>query len=108
MVWGALLSIASQRTAKVLFAPPTPTADSPLAPPQADFGNHILRRVDLTSGLVTTLAGNVSGTVGSDNKGYADGQGSAASFYSPIGVAVDSAGTFAIVVRSMMGEWGFV
>jgi len=67
---------------------------------QTEYGNHLLRLVNLSSGLVTTLAGSLSGTVGSDNKGYADGQGTAASFYNPTGVAVDSAATFVVVVRS--------
>jgi len=52
------------------------------------YSNHLLRLVNLTGGLVTTLAGNVSGTVGSTNYGHADGQGTAASFYGPVGVAV--------------------
>ena len=38
------------------------------------------------TGLVTTLAGSGSGA-------YADGQGAQASFYHPVGVAVDSMGT---------------
>ena len=38
------------------------------------------------TGLVTTLAG-------SGSKAYADGQGTQASFYYPIGVSLDSMGT---------------
>lgn len=48
---------------------------------------------------VTTLAGNISGTVGSNNFGGADGYGTAASFRRPYGIAVASDGTFALVVR---------
>lgn len=66
---------------------------------QADSYNHLLRRVNASSGLVTTLAGNTSGVVGSNNKGHADGSGTAASFYYPEGVAVDGAGSVAVVVR---------
>ncbi len=51
----------------------------------ADAGNSTLRRVT-AAGVVTTLAGT-AGMVGS-----ADGMGAAASFRSPNGVAVDSAG----------------
>ena len=50
----------------------------------ADTGNHLIRRIDST-GNVTTLAG--SGTSGS-----VDGEGTAASFNKPMGVAVDSSG----------------
>ena len=51
----------------------------------ADFFNHTIRKVT-PGGVVTTLAG-LAGSHGSD-----DGTGSAARFYHPWGVAVDSAG----------------
>ena len=59
--------------------------------PQTD-DNHLVRRIDLPSGLVTTLAG-ASGASGSAN-----GLGTAASFRNPTGVAIDTNGTVAIVV----------
>src|SRR5262249_47566496 len=49
----------------------------------ADAGNHAIRRVD-SGGAVTTTAGNGS-------PGFADAQGSLASFNNPQGVAVDPA-----------------
>jgi len=49
-----------------------------------DLNNHTLRK--MTDGVVNTLAG-LAGSPGS-----ADGTGSAARFFSPFGVAVDSAG----------------
>jgi len=49
--------------------------------PLADFNNHLLRRVILSSGLMT-LAGSLW-HCGPDNYGYTDGQGTAASFYYP-------------------------
>lgn len=68
---------------------PPYTIASPLI--QADYSNNLLRHINLTSGLVTTLAGG-------NTNGRADGIGTAATFNSPIGVAVDAAGATAIVV----------
>ena len=50
----------------------------------ADYNNHLIRRID-SSGNVITLAG-------SGSAGFADGQGSAAKFNFPTGVAADSSG----------------
>ena len=58
----------------------------------ADFGNHRIRLVTYPGGVVTTLAGSTSGS--------ADGTGAAASFSSPIGVAViPSTGNIAVADR---------
>jgi len=51
----------------------------------ADYGNHKIRKIS-TTGNVSTLAGN-------SYYGQSDGTGSSASFYYPIGIAVDKTGT---------------
>jgi sugar lactone lactonase YvrE len=48
----------------------------------ADAGNNLIREVT-PAAVVTTIAG-------SDTTGYADGQGAAAVFFNPLGVAVDA------------------
>ena len=68
---------------------PSPLAPAPL---QADEFNHFIRRIDLSTGLVSTLAGT-SGASGSAN-----GLGTAASFNYTWGVAMDAAGRVALVV----------
>lgn len=50
----------------------------------ADTGNHAVRKIS-PSGVVSTLAGD-------GVAGYRDGQGAAARFNGPVGVAVDAAG----------------
>jgi hypothetical protein len=59
----------------------------------ADDFNQAIRKIT-PSGVVTTLAGDptVVDQDGNPSGGYADGMGTAARFYHPIGVAVDGAG----------------
>ena len=52
-----------------------------------DFGNHLIRKIVISSGVVTTLAGTGS-------SGSADGTGTAASFYSPGGITSDGTNLF--------------
>jgi DNA-binding beta-propeller fold protein YncE len=56
----------------------------------ADTGNHTIRKVT-PKGVVTTLAGTPG------KGGREDGQGAAASFQSPEGIAVDASGTLFVV-----------
>ncbi|HMR65958.1 MAG TPA: hypothetical protein PKE64_18270, partial [Anaerolineae bacterium] len=58
----------------------------------ADTGNHTIRRIDLASGLVTTVAGLA------DLPGASDGVGLEARFYHPSSLALSRDGTFALVV----------
>ena len=55
----------------------------------ADTSNSLIRMI-APSGAVTTLAGG--GGSNPDGSGYADGQGAAAAFYSPKGLALDANG----------------
>lgn len=52
----------------------------------ADSSNHVIRKIVISSGAVTTFAGTV-GTAGS-----ADGIGTAAKFNTPAGVTIDNSG----------------
>ena len=51
-----------------------------------DYYNHTIRKIDIATAAVTTLAGSPG------NSGSADGTGTAARFYYPTGVASDRAG----------------
>ena len=53
----------------------------------ADYGNNAIREVNLSSGVITTVAGNGTPGYGGDN-----GQATTAMLYWPSGVAVDTSG----------------
>ncbi|EOD12963.1 hypothetical protein EMIHUDRAFT_213242 [Emiliania huxleyi CCMP1516] len=59
----------------------------------ADMYNHRIRKIDTSGGVTTTLAGSGTGT-------FADGTGTAASFYYPHGVAVSPDGMTVYVADS--------
>ena len=61
---------------------------------QSDAYNFIVRHIIMSSGVVSTLAG-LAGSVGST-----DGVATNARFYHPMGIIMDPAGTFAVVVRT--------
>ena len=48
----------------------------------ADYGNHLIRKIVISTGVVTTLAG-------SGSSGFANGTGTSASFNSPAGITTD-------------------
>lgn len=60
---------------------------------QADSSGFVIRFVDVTSGVVTTLAGRAL------LSGSSDGSGTLSTFLYPLGVALDAGGFFALVVR---------
>jgi hypothetical protein len=68
---------------------------------QADSNNHALRKLDLSTGVVTTLAGHPSYGLadGVTFGGYADGAAVASLFNTPVGVAFDAASSQVIIVR---------
>jgi hypothetical protein len=68
------------------------------APTQADYGNHLIRAITVSTGAVRTLAGQV-GMVSP----FSDGVGSVATFYWPYGVSLDTAGSLALVVSTIRG-----
>ena len=72
-----------------------------------DTYNHLIRRVDIATGVTTTLAG--SGLECSElfcgSAGFLDGASGSAKFYLPFGVDIDPTSTFALVaVRAVSPE----
>ncbi len=53
-----------------------------------DNGNHRIRKVTISTGIITTIAGTGTGSYSGDN-----GPATAATLNSPYGVTVDSTGT---------------
>ncbi len=64
----------------------------------ADTVNHLIRAVVAATGAVTTLAGG--GSAGGVGSGFANGAGSAATFYWPTAVAVNSTGCLLVADAS--------
>ena len=54
----------------------------------ADYWNHRIRKVTVSTGIITTIAGTGTDSYSGDN-----GPATSATLYNPTGVAVDSAGT---------------
>ena len=75
----------------------TTTASSCLLCLQADSVNQQIRRIDVSTGAVTVLAGQTT-------HGYANGVGTNATFYFPSGIALNAPGTVALVVSGAVSE----
>jgi len=73
----------------------------------SDSRNHMIRKIVVSTGVVTTLAGSTT-------SGAADGTGPAASFNSPAGVAVDTSGNVYVadtannMIRKIVAATGVV
>ncbi len=57
----------------------------------ADYNNHRIRKVTVSTGIITNLAGTGTSSYSGDN-----GPATAATLYNPNGVALDSAGTHSL------------
>lgn len=86
-------SIDATGTAAQFFAPRGVAVDAAGNLYVADSGNHSLRKIT-PAGVVSTVAGQAG------VQGYADGDGSAARFAEPFGVAVDGAGNLYVADTS--------
>jgi hypothetical protein len=61
---------------------------------QADFGNQLIRFIDFSTRTITTLAGRQGIT-----SPFSDGVGTVATFAAPACIALNGAGTVALLVR---------
>ena len=85
-----LLRSAARRHTHTALPAFAPLAQRVLAPDASqDYSSSRLRRVDITTGATTTLAGSVAG--------FNDDVGTNAQFKLPWGVAIDPSGSFALV-----------
>lgn len=60
----------------------------------ADSDNHVIRKIELASGSVTTLAGSAG------HMGYADGTGAAARFNKPAGITTDGSYLYVVEIEN--------
>ena len=55
----------------------------------ADYGNHRIRKVTVSTGIISTVAGTGAATYSGDG-----GPATSATLYNPTGVALDASGTY--------------
>ena len=58
----------------------------------ADQWNHRIRKVTVSTGIISTVAGTGTATYSGDN-----GQATSATLYYPIGIALDSLGSYSLI-----------
>jgi hypothetical protein len=58
----------------------------------ADSGNNRIRKVTMSTGIITSIAGTGTGSYSGDN-----GPATSATLHGPLGVALDSAGTHSLI-----------
>ena len=63
----------------------------------ADTSNHRIRKVTISTGIITTIAGTGTRSYSGDN-----GQATAAMLFAPTGVAVDTSGNFFNILYSFI------
>src|SRR5262249_8570078 len=63
-----------------------------------DTGNHTLRKIDLVTGDVATVAGTAG------VPGFTDGNGNAAKFRSPVGIAIETESLDRQLARERRGD----
>jgi len=81
-------------TAATMSLPASVAMDSSHSLLIADFGNNVIRRVN-SAGIIINVAGNYTAGYSGDG-----GQATAAQLSSPVGIQVDSAGSFYIADRN--------
>ncbi len=77
-----------QATSAAVFYPEGLNLDSSGNVYIADSGNNRIRKVTVSTGIITSIAGTGTGSYSGDN-----GQATSAAVYAPSGVALDSSGT---------------
>lgn len=96
-------------TAAKLFTPLAVAVDTDGSLFIADAQNHRIRRVDVLTGVITTVAGNGVGGFSGDG-----GPATASALWNPSGVAIDGAGNLLIVdqynnrIRSVDSQTGII
>ena len=68
----------------------------------ADFSNNRIRKVTVSTGILTTIAGTGSGSYSGDG-----GQATSATLYYPMGVVLDSTGTYSLG-NSFFPSWFYL
>ncbi len=88
---GSYSGDGGQATASVLNRPNAVALDTSGNVYIADTGNQVIRKVTVSTGIITTIAGNNTASFGGDG-----GPATNAYLCNPTGVAVDASGTYSV------------